>query len=299
MDKTYRQSRRWFETKFKKMHRDAYTSWTSVANFHAMTGGVLDGHVYAEDELEIMAYRLFDPITGLVSAGPKIGEWHDVMDKIVGVCVGPNGGLTACPDDPDAYGMRRLLSARQETLLLLFTILMLHETAYKGVVDFVYDCSGETEFGKLETKKRAEYLAKQGFDVRPAADHFLRNGIAHSSFLIDDDGGVLVAGALDEPPFAGYDPKSMPRPPGTKYYERKKLINAFGNLLSLAGDAIVGVVYWFHVNHGVRRLFDDRFFGSPARDAVREDALAEMHKHPGMRGWKSVLAEFERKLPRQ
>ena len=296
MAKTYREWRPWFDEKFKKIHGANNVSWESINRFYRMTGKVLGSHSFTEDELDLMSYKLIDPLTGLTSAGPKMQKWHDVLDKIREVCVAPDGSLKVCPDDPEKHGMYRLLYMHHDSHLLLLTILMLHETAYKGVVDFVYDFSGHSRFKRTQTRERAKYLAKQGFDVTPAADHFLRNGIAHSSFRIINDGSVLVADIKEEPSLMRYDPKSTSPPPGTKYYTRQELIDGFEKSQSFMADVLAGVAYWFHVNHGMVRLFDDRFFGSPERDDVREAALSEMERS-GMRDWKRILAKFERMLP--
>lgn len=294
MAKTYRKWKQWFDAKFKEKH--GVVSWADINRFSRMTEGVLGHPDFTEDELTTMSYRLTDPLTGLTAAGPKMKEWYDTLDKIREVCVGPDGRLNACPGDPEAHGMHRLLYMHQDSLLLLLTMLMLHETVYKGVVDFVYDCSGHGKLKRTQTRLRAGHLAKRGFDVMPAADHFLRNGIAHSSFRVMNDGGALVADVLEEPPSARYDATSASPPPGTKYYTRQKLIDEFEKSQSFIVDVVAGVVYWFHVNYGMDRLFDDRFFGSAERDDVREAARDEMERSH-MRDWKRILGKFERMLP--
>ncbi len=163
-------------------------------------------------------------------------------------------------------------------------------------MDFVYDCSGHGKLTKTQTKQRAEYLAKQEFDVRPAADHFLRNGIAHSSFRIINDGSVLVVDILKEPSLVRYDPTSASPPQGIKYYTRQELIGGFEERQALIDIVLAGVIYWFHVNHNMYRLFDDRFFGSVERDGVREAVLSEMMRS-STRDWESILDRFERVLP--
>ena len=296
MAKTYLKWRPWFDEKFKKIHGANNVSWESINRFYRMTGKVLGSRSFTEDELDLMLRRLIDPLIGLTAAGPKMQKWHDVLDKIREVCVAPDGGLKVCPDDPEKHGMYRLLYMHQDSHLLLLTILMLHETAYKGVVDFVYDCSGHNKFTKKQTRDRAKYLAKRGFDVTPAVDHFLRNGIAHSSFRINNDGSIRVADILEDPPLMRYGPNSTPPPPGMKDYTRQELISEFEKSQSFMADVLAGVVYWFHVNHGMIRLFDDQFFGSPERDDVREAALGEMERSD-MRDWKRILAKFEQMLP--
>ena len=101
-------------------------------------------------------------------------KWHGVLDKIRKTCVGPDDVLKVCPDDPGEYGIHRLLYVHQDGLLLLLTAPMLHE--YKGA----HDCSDHISYKRMQTRGRANYLAEQGFDVRPAAGCFLRNGITHS-----------------------------------------------------------------------------------------------------------------------
>lgn len=296
MTKTYQEWRRWLDAGFKEVHNANHTSWESINDFYRKTDSILGHRDFTEDELELMWYRLVDPLTGLARVEDKMKVWYGVLDKVREVCVGPGEVLKVCPDDPEAHGMYRLLYMHQDSLILLLTILILHETAYKGVVDFVYDCSGHDKLGKTQTKKRAEYLASQGFDVTPAADHFLRNGIAHSSFRVSNDGGALVADALEKPSWMGYDAASASPPPGTKYYTRQELISGFEERQSFIADVMAGVVYWFHVNHGMYQLFDDRFFGSAESGDVREAALSEM-KLSSTRDWERILDRFERALP--
>ena len=297
MEKTYEKWRPWFDAKFKEAHAVNNVSWNSINRFCRMTGSVLDGRKFTEDELELMSYKLIDPLTGLTAAGPKMQEWHDILDTIRNVCVRQDDVLKRCPDDPEKHGMHRLLYLHQDSLLLLLTTLILHETVYKVVVNFIYDCSGNRCYKRTQTVERAEYLAKHGFDVRPAADYFLRNGIAHSSFrIIERDGNVLVADIKEEPPLMRYDPKSTSLPKGTKFYTRAELISRFEKMQSFMAEAMAGVVYWFHVNHGMNKLFDDRFFGSPEKDAVRESAWNEMTRS-NMCDWKSILTKFEKVLP--
>ena len=299
MEKTYGKWKPWFDARFKKEHSASHLTWNNVNKFYCMTGGLLDSRVFTEDELEVMGCRLLDPWTGLTAAGVKLQTWYELLDKIRGVCVAPDGHLKICPDDPTAHGMCRLLLLRQDSLLLLFTILILHETAYKGIVNFVYNCSGHGKIGKAQTKQRAECLKKQGFDMTCTTDRFLRNGIAHSSFRIDNDGGVLVADVSDKPPSMNYDPKSTSPPPGTKYYTYQDLIKGFENRQSLLADAMAGVAYWFHVNHGMHKMFDDRFFGSAENDTLRDNALAEMEKCRSIRERKNILVKFEQQLPQR
>lgn len=294
MTKTYRKWKQWFDMKFKEKH-DA-VSWDSINRFSCMTEKVLGSPNFKEDELAMMSYRLFNPLTGLTATGPKVKMWYDTLDKIRGVCVGPDGCLNSCPDDPEAHGMHRLLYMHQDSLLLLLTMLILHETAYKGVVDFVYDCSNHGKFSKTQTKRRAGYLAEQGFDVTPAADHLLRNAIAHSSFRVADDGSVWVADISKKPSLAQYNATPASPPPEAKYYMRQELINKFEDSQSLIVDAVDGVVYWFHVNYVMNRLFDDQFFGSTERDNVREAAWSEMERS-NIRDWERILGKFEQMLP--
>ena len=274
MEKTYVKWKQWFDTKFEKADNADHASEKNVNRFYRMTDKVLADRKFADEELEMMMYRLIDPVTGLLSVGQKITDWNEVLGKIGKVCVKQDGSLAICPDDPEAHDMRPLLLMRQDSLLLLLSILILHETAYKGIVDFVYDCLGHGKIKNTYTKCRADYLKEEGFDVTAAADHDLRNGIAHSAYMIDDTGGVLVAKASEEPPVARYDKSRWP-PPKTRCYERQELINMFNKHRFLMADIIVGVVRWFHFNHGKYQLFDDRFFGSSERDAVREEALGQ------------------------
>lgn len=296
MAKTYRKWKPWFNTWFKEIHIANNTSWKNIIKFKKMTGKVLDHRKFTEEELEMMSYRLTDPLTGLTSAGPKMKAWYDILDKIREVCVKPDGSLEACPDDPEAHGVFRLLYVHQDSLLLLLTTLMLHETTYKGIVDFVYDYSDDNKYTKTQTEKRTKYLAEQGFDVTSAADHFLRNGIAHSSFRIRNDGKIRVSDGKKKLSLARYDASSESPPPGTKDYTRQELINGFEKTQSFMADVLAGVVYWFHVNYGMVRLFDDRFFGSPERDGVREDARREMERS-NIRDWASIRDKFEKMLP--
>ncbi len=297
MTKTYLKWRPWFDAKFKEVHAANNTSWDSINRFYCMTGSVLNNRNFTKSELDMMSYRVMDPLTGLMAAVPKMKQWHEVCDTIREICVGQDGGLKVCPDDPEKYGMHRLLYMHQDSHLLLLTTLILHESAYKVVVDFVYDCSDDKRYKRTQTVERAEHLAKQGFDVRDAADYFLRNGIAHSSFRIIDDGSVLVADNLENPSSMQYNPKSTSPPLGTKQYTREELISGFMKRQSLIADVLAGVVYWFEVNHGPIQLFDDQFFGSPEREAVVEAALEEMGRPSNILNWKSILAKFEKVLP--
>lgn len=299
MKKTFQKWRPWFDADFREAFSVDRASWKEVNDFCGMTDKVLDGRDFTEDELDGVLHRLQDPATGLVASVRKMGELYDILVKTSKVDVGSGGSLKAVPDDPGAHNVRRLLSVRQENLLLLFSIFLLHETIYKSTVDFVYECSGRNRINKTQTQQRADYLAKRGFDVTPGADYFLRNGIAHSSFLVVDDNNIRVADATRGPSLARYNPESELPPSGTKDYNRRELIDEFERRQLFMANAARGVIYWFHVNHGMHRLFDDGFFGSGKRDAVREEALAEMKKHASVRVWKDILAKFERKLPRR
>ena len=227
----------------------------------------------------------------------RMSVWYNTLDNIQKVCVKPDKSLYRCPDDPEAHGMSRLLYAHQDSFLLLLTLLMLHETAYKGVVDFVYDSNPDKQIqrDKTRTKQRAEYLVTQGFDVMFTTDHFLRNAIAHSSFVVRADGSVLAFDvkepALDQPNVI-----LTSLPSGIKCYTRQELIEEFEKHQSLIAEAAAGVTYWFHVNYCMKRLFDDRFFGSPDRDDVREAAWDEIERSD-MLDWRHIRDRFEQMLP--
>ena len=296
MTKTYHKWRRELDATFKDAHRTNNVSWDKINHFCRLTGKVLNKRNFTEKELEMMWHRMFDPVVGITSAGPKMEKWYGTLGKISGVCVDVDGSLKACPDDPEAHGMYRLLSADQDSNLLLISILMLHENLYKRIVDFVYDYSGHNKLSKLQTKNRAEYLTKHGFDIMPGVDHFLRNAITHSTYRILDNGDVVVSDNKGEPFLASYDPQSKSSPPGIEYYTRQKLFDVFTKSQDFLVDALVGVAYWFHVNYGMYQLFDDRFFGSPERSYVVNAAVDEMIR-AGRSNWKRILARFEKVLP--
>lgn len=66
------------------------------------------------------------------------------------------------------------------------------------------------------------------------------------------------------------------------------------SVLYVNREVKTGVTYWFLVNY-VMILFDDRFFGSPEREAVIDNALKEM-KRSSILDWKRILAKFEKML---
>ena len=297
MKKTYEKWRPWLDAESKKAYDAKNISWDGVNRFFGMTGGILDQRGFVKNELKIMRGRVMDPVTGLAAVDLKMEEWYELLDMITELYIGKDGHLEARPDDPERRGMRRWLYLHQATHMLLFTILIMHESVYKAVVNFVYDCSGDKRYKRTQTADRADYLAERRFDMRPAADYFLRNGIAHSSFRINKDGSVLVVDIMEDPSVLSYDPNSESPPKGMKVYTYEQLRDRFLKSQSLLVEALAGVVYWFNVNHGTHRLFDDRFFGTPERDDVREAALGEMRRPVNIHDWKNILARFEKVLP--
>ena len=297
MTKTYKKWRKWFDKKYKEKHQANHTSWAGITKFYRMTEKALGHPDVKEDEFKMMVHRLTNPLTGLTEVVHRMSVWYNTLDNIREVCVKPDNSLYRCPDDPEAYGMSRLLYTHQDSYLLLLTLLMLHETAYKGVVDFVYDTNPDKQINrdKTKTKQRAKYLVDQGFDVMSTTDHFLRNAIAHSSFVVRPDGSVL-AFDVKEPSLDQPSVTLTSLSPGIKCYTYQVLIKEFEKHQSLIAEAAAGVTYWFHVNYGMQRLFDDRFFGSPERDDVREAAWDEIERS-NMLDWRLIRDRFGKMLP--
>ena len=87
-------------------------------------------------------------MVGFYAAADKMRLWIDMVGTMQGICTDGNN-LFRCPDvvmEPS-----RLLYQHQDSMLLLVTILVMHESMYKSAVDLLYDGTGHSKIPEDKT----------------------------------------------------------------------------------------------------------------------------------------------------
>ena len=224
----------------------------------------------------------------------KMKYWQNIVDTVQGICIRPDGSLFRCPENMTTE--KRLLYVHQDNAMLLLSILFLHESVYKSVVNFIYNRTDHDVYKDHQTARQAEYLADAGLDVQRAADKELRNSIAHTGLGVMDNGDVWVNSSTSRP--AGFDAASGKIPPGAMKYERGQLINALDRSYEMLSNLFAATQHWFNHNYGPLRLFDDVFFETPEGNEIRKKTNAEMVIRYSVDHWDHVVKLARRELQR-
>ncbi len=270
---------------FKKVHEVNGTSWDRAEVFSQAISKLLKGRNFDKDAKNAMLYSFYDPIVGLRGVEKKIECWHNIVTTVQDICIRSDGSLFRCPENMTTE--KRLLNVDQSSTLLLLSILVLHESVYKSVVNFIYNLTGHDKHKDHWTTKQVKYLAKAGLDVQGASNKELRNSIAHMGFRVAYNGDVYVNSSTSLPP--GFDAASGKPPPDVVKYERSQLIDAYNRSHMMLSDLFAATQHWFNHNYGPLRLFDDVFFETLEGNEIQKKAYEEMVNKPSVDYWDLVV----------
>ena len=291
--RTYVKWRREFVEAYKKTCKDNDTPWDYVESFSRDVSKLLRDRTFDKEAKNAMLYGFYDPIVGFRWTDEMMKYWRGVVDKVQGVCIGPDDTLFFCPENITTE--KRLLYAHQDNAILLMSIVFLYEGVYKRAVNFIYGLTGDGRYTSHQTYQQAEYL-KTHLEFRDVPDRDLRNNIAHMTFRVMDNGDVWVNPSASLPP--GFDAASGKPPPDVERYGRDQLIGIYNKSLGALSDLFVAIQYWFFYNHGPQRLFDDEFFEVPGGKRIREAAIMDMARKPTIRHWDRVVERAREDLRR-
>ena len=292
--RTYTKWKNALREQFRKVHETNGTSWEDAEALSKEIAKLLQGRNFDKGAKNAMLYSFYDPVVGIRGAEMKMRYWQGIVATVQGICKRPDGSLFYCPENITTE--KRLLYVHQDSAMLLLSILFLHESVYKSVVNFIYNLTDHDEYKNHQTTKQAEYLAKVGLDVQSASDKELRNSIAHMGFLVMDNGDVWVNSSTSLPP--GFDAASGKNPSGARKYERGQLINALDKSYEMLSNLFAGTQHWFNHNHGPLRLFDDTFFETPEGNQIQKKANEEMVKRHSVDHWDLVVKRARTDLQR-
>ncbi len=228
-----------------------------------------------------------DTVTGFNPAFLTLRMWQDTIRKIQAVCVDEDDGhLFECPSEITSG--KRLLFMHEDIMLLLFTMLAMYDGPYKKIIELLYDGAGgkqpETSIGR-----KAKHLADgYGIDIRYAISPDLRNTAAHMSFIPEPEAGTVVLRFIDKKNKTETECR----------YTREKLISIYTEMQDALWLLYAAVQYWWKVEYGPMRLFDDEFFRAENGEDVSRNALAVMMQpsNQNTEAWKKIVEMARRDL---
>lgn len=290
--RTYTKWKNSLKEEFMEVYEDDI-SWDYAESFSQKISKLLQGRIFDKEAKNAILYGFYDPLVGLIGAKKKMEDWDDIVTTMEGVCRRPDGSLFHCPENMTTE--ERLLSKQQESVILLLSILFLHEGLYKSIVNFIYNLTGHGKH-KDNTTRQAKYLAEAGLDIRRVSDKKLRNSIAHMTFFVTASGDVLANSSTLFPP--DFDAASGERPPSAMRYWRDELIAVYDWSRAKLSELFAVTQHWFNCNYGPLPLFDDAFFETPECNEIQKAANLEMVSKPNVDHWYRVLERAREELQR-
>lgn len=229
-----------------------------------------------------------DPVTGFYHTFQTMHLWQGTIRKIQAVCVDEaNGHLFECPGEITSG--RRWLFMHEDVMLLLFTILAMYDGPYKRIIELLYDGANGKQPEKTSIDNKAKHLASgYGIDIRYAISPDLRNTAAHMSFRPNPEDGTVVMRFTDKKNKTETDCR----------YTHEKLLSIYREMQDALWLLYAAVLYWWKVEYGPMRLFDDAFFRAKNGEDVMQAALADMVQpsNQNIEVWKKVVEMARQRL---
>ena len=287
-DRTHTEWRKRVEAAAREDCEQQSIDWDHMLNLYQRVNKLMKDNNKGSLTENSMISSFHDPVTGFYHTFQTMHLWQGTIRKIQAVCVDEDDGhLFECLGEITSG--RRWLFMHEDIMLLLFTVLAMYDGPYKKIIELLYDGANGKQPEKTSIDNKAKHLASgYGIDIRHAISPDLRNAAAHMSFRPNPEEGTVVIRFTDR----------RGKIEANCLYTREKLVSIYTKMQDALWLLYAAVLYWWKVECGPMRLFDDAFFRAENGKDVRQAALASMMQpnNQNIEAWKDIVEMTRRDL---
>ena len=279
-ERMYTEWRRRLERDVRKECKEMSVKWNDMVVLYEKIDNLVKSNNGNQSVNDVIS-KFYTYVTGVYFTLHTMRMWQDTVSKIREVCIDDKDNLFRCPDN--MTNERRWLFIHEDNMLLMFTMMAMYDGPYKKLIDTLYDAAHGEKPTRKSTYQKAEHLAeKYKIDILDVISKDIRHAAAHMSFWPNPAADEIIVQFIN----------GKQKIVSTYVYTHDELISIYMKIRDSFWLLYVAVMYWWKLEYGPMRLFDDEFFRADNGEAVCRAALGEMLRDPNnlnIEAWNDIV----------